>query len=84
MRLVNRRITLVHRRLWASLLCLEARLPSETLLVVVEEHTASGAHHVTDVPLASWVEADVLREAAELDEPAALATLPDVLRDRLS
>lgn len=84
MRLINRRITLVHRRLWASLLCLEARLPSGPLLVVVEEHTPSGAHRVTNLPLASWVEGDVRREAAELDEQTALATLPDVLRDRLT
>ena len=56
LRLINRRITLVHRRLWASLLCLEARLPSDALLVVVEEHTPSGAHRVTNVPLASWWE----------------------------
>ena len=84
MRLINRRITLVHRRLWASLLCLEARLPSEALLVVVEEHTPSGAHRVTNVPLASWVGADVRREAAELDEEAAVANLPHVLRDHLS
>jgi hypothetical protein len=84
MRLVNRRITLVHRRLWASLLRLEARFPSEALLVVVEEHTPSGAHRVTNVPLTSWVDAAVHREATELDEEAAMAILPDVLRDRLS
>ena len=84
MRLINRRITLVHRRLWASLLCLQDRLPPDALLVVVEEHTPSGAHRVTNVPLASWVEADVRSEAAELDEQAAVATLPDVLRDHLS
>ena len=84
MRLINRRITLVHRRLWASLLCLEGRLPSEALLVVVEEHTPSGAHRVTNVPLASWVEADVRQEAAGLDEQAAVASLPLVVRDHLS
>ena len=83
MRLVNRRITLVHRRLWASLLCLEARFPSGTLLVAVEEHTPSGAHRVTDVPLASWVDSDVRRKATALDEQVAMATLPDVLCDLL-
>ena len=43
----------------------------------------SGAHRVTDVPLATWVAADVLREAAQLDERAALSALPAVLLDRL-
>ena len=83
MRLINGRITLVHRRLWAALLRLEARFPKEALLVAVEEHTPSGAHRVTDVPLATWVAADVLREAAQLDERAALSALPAVLLDRL-
>jgi hypothetical protein len=82
MRLVRGRVTLVHRRLWAPLLRLEARLPSEALLVVLEEHTPSGAHRVTSVPLASWV--DVRREATDLDEQAALARLPAVVRDQLS
>jgi hypothetical protein len=84
MRLVDRRITLVHRRLWAPLLRLEARFPPGALLVVVEEHTPTGAHRVTEVPLSSWVDADVPHAAAGLDEPAALATLPGVLRDRLA
>ena len=84
MRIINRRITLVHRRLWASLLCIETRFPSGALLVVLEEHTPSGAHRVTNVPLASWVDAEIRLEATELDEQVALATLPDVLREHLS
>jgi len=84
MRLVNRRVTLVHRLLWAPLLRLEARFPAEALLVVVEKHTPSGAHRVTSVPLTLWVDADVHREAAGMDEQAALARLPAVLRDHLS
>jgi len=84
MRLVNRRITLVHRRIWPALLRLAGRFPSDALLVVVEEHTSTGAHRVTTTPLASWVGADVLRDTDVLDEPAALAMLPDVLRDHVS
>jgi hypothetical protein len=52
--------------------------------VVVEEHTPAGAHRVTTTPLASWVQTDVRREAAGLDEQAALARLPAVLRDQLT
>lgn len=84
MRLVDRRVTLVHRRLWASLLRLETRFPPGALLVIVEEHTPSGAHRVTEVPLTAWVDADVRHVAAGLDEQAALATLPGVLRDHLA
>ena len=58
MRLVNHRVTLVHRRLWPALLRLEPRY-DEALLVVSEEHTASGAHRATTTPLREWVPADV-------------------------
>ena len=83
MRLVNGRITLVHRRLWPALLRLETRLPPGMLVVVLEEHTPTGAHRVTNVPLASWVAADVREAAAGLDEQAALTILPAVIRDHL-
>ncbi len=48
MRLVNGRITLVHRRLWPALLRLETRFPPGMLVVVLEEHTPTGAHRVTE------------------------------------
>jgi hypothetical protein len=84
MRLVNRRITLVHRRLWPALLRLEARLPADALVVVEEEHTATGAHRVRKVPLASWADAEIRVEAGALDEQAAVATVPVVIRDQLT
>ena len=84
MRLIKRRITLVHRRLWSPLLRLASRFPPGALMVVLEEHTPSGAHRITEVPLASWVDADVRQEAAGLEEVEALASLPGVLRPPLS
>ncbi|HEU0041955.1 MAG TPA: hypothetical protein VFQ15_06375 [Jiangellaceae bacterium] len=84
MRLINRRITLVHRRLWPALLRLESRFPTDALLVVEEEHTASGAHRVREVPLASWADADIRKRAEVLAEPTALAALPGVIRDHLT
>jgi hypothetical protein len=84
MRLVNRRITLVHRRLWPALLNLEARFPADAMLVVEEQHTASGVHRVSDVPLASWVDGVVRARAEALDEQAALAMLPGVIRDHMT
>ena len=79
MRLVNHRVTLVHRRLWPALLRLEPRY-DEALLVVSEEHTASGAHRATTTPLRDWVPADVREAAALLDDDEATALLPPVLR----
>jgi hypothetical protein len=43
-RLVNGKVTLVHRRLWPALVRVADRFPKEGLAAVDEEHTASGAH----------------------------------------
>jgi hypothetical protein len=67
-RLVDGKVTFVHRRLWPALVRLAARLPAEGLAQVSEEHTASGRHerHVTPYP--KWVPRDVAAEAARLSE----------------
>jgi hypothetical protein len=80
LRLLNGKITLVHRRLWPALVRLSERFPPQALAVRREEHTASGAHHVTDTPFPAWVPADVVAAAAELTDKEALAELPDCLR----
>lgn len=79
MRLVNGKITLVHRRLWPALLRLAARFNDDALLVVREEHTATGAHRTTKVPLRDWVSAEVRLEADTLTEEEAIAALPPLL-----
>jgi hypothetical protein len=70
-RLVDGKITYVHRRLWPALVRLAARLPKDALTQVSEEHTASGKHvrHLTPFP--DWVPADVLGAAAALSDSEA-------------
>jgi hypothetical protein len=80
MRLVNNKVTLVHRRLWPALLRLSAGFGESALLVVGQEHTESGAHRATSTPLRDWVPADVVLAAAGLSEADAMDTLPPVLR----
>jgi len=63
-RLVDGKITLVHRRLWPALVRLADRFPRETLAAVAEEHTASGAHRTIRTPFPRWVPPGV-REAAK-------------------
>ena len=82
MRLVNNKVTLVHRRLWPALLRLAARFDDAALLVVTEEHTPSGAHRATSSPLHEWVSSDVLDAAERLSEADAADMLPPVLRTR--
>ena len=80
MRLVNNKVTLVHRRLWPPLLRLSDRFDDAALLVVTEEHTTSGAHRATSSPLHDWVAPEVLEEASRLNEADAMKLLPPVLR----
>jgi hypothetical protein len=80
MRLVNNKVTLVHRRLWPALLRLTDRFDDVALLVVTEEHTRTGAHRATTSPLRDWVSSEVLDAAARLSEAEAMNMLPSVLR----
>jgi hypothetical protein len=79
LRLLNGRVTLVHRRLWPAVARLAERFPPERLAALQEEHTASGAHRVVEVPFPDWVPAAVLDQARGLDEADALGQLPDAV-----
>jgi hypothetical protein len=83
MRLLNGKVTLVHRRLWPALLRLSSRFDDAALAVVHEQHTATGAHRVTTSPLHEWVSGDVADAAAELTDAEARRALPPVLRGQL-
>lgn len=76
MKLVKRKVTLVHRRLWPALVCIADRLDAKQLAAIRDEHTASGAHRTTEQPFPDWVPVDVAREATNLSLPDALALLP--------
>ena len=73
-RLLDGKVTLVHRRLWPALVGLAKRFAPEQLAQVREEHTASGRHVTHEVPFPKWVPADVAEQAKKLDEPEALVS----------
>ncbi|OGT84966.1 MAG: hypothetical protein A3H91_01905 [Gammaproteobacteria bacterium RIFCSPLOWO2_02_FULL_61_13] len=72
-RLINGKITLVHRRLWPALVRLGKRFTPEQVAQVCEEHTPSGRHAVSMIPFPKWVPAKVAKQAREFDEQEALA-----------
>jgi hypothetical protein len=72
-RLIGGRITLVHRRLWPSLVRLAKRFAPERLAQVREEHTPSGRHVSRAVPFPQWVPPEVSAQAKAIDEQQALA-----------
>lgn len=79
-RLVNGKITLIHRRVWPALVRVADRFPTERLAAVDEEHTASGAHGTTEIPFPEWVPVEDMTAARLLSVDEALAQLPACLR----
>ena len=76
-RLVNGRVTFVHRRLWPALVRVAKRFPKKQLAQVHEVHTASGRHVAKEVPFPGWVPAQVTADASRLLEADALRKLGD-------
>jgi hypothetical protein len=79
-RLINGKVTLIHRRLWPALVRVADRFPADRLAAIDEVHTRSGAHQTIAVPFPDWVPAEDLTAADQLREEAALAQLPACLR----
>jgi hypothetical protein len=84
LRLVNGKVTLVHRRMWPALVRLSGRFSADQLAAVTEEHTASGAHRNVETAFPDWVPIDAADEAARLTEQEALAMLPACVLTRAS
>ena len=74
-RLVDGKITFVHRRLWPALVRLADRVPVARLARLREVHTESGRHRVESTPFPDWVPREVRAAGEELSEEAALAQL---------
>ena len=79
-RLVNGKVTLIHRRLWPALVRVADRFPPDSLAALHEHHTHSGAHRVEQQPFPQWVPTDVLTAAQDLTVTDALAELPECLQ----
>ena len=79
-RLINDKITLIHRRMWPALVRVADRFPAERLAAVDEEHTASGAHRTVEIPFPEWVPDEEMTAATLLTLGAAVAQLPPCLR----
>ncbi len=80
LRLVNGKVTLVHRAVWPALVRVADELDIKRLAALHEEHTASGAHRVVEQPFPSWVPRDVAADARRLTAEEAWTQLPECLR----
>ena len=74
-RLVDGKITYVHRRLWPALVRVSKRFPAKHLARIHEKHTASGKHVSEQEAFPSWVPQKLSVEARKLDDRSALDAL---------
>jgi hypothetical protein len=78
-RLIDKKVTLVHRRLWPALVRLERRFTRQQLAQIHQEHTPAGKHLNRIVAFPAWVPQKVLEEAAEMRSDEAERALAAVL-----
>ena len=74
-RLIDGKITFVHRRLWPALVRIADRFDPARLARLHEVHSASGKHTIEQSPFPDWVPADVLSAGRKLSKPDAVAQL---------
>ncbi len=74
-RLVNGKVTFVHRRLWPALVRVAKQFPKKQLAQVREVHTESGRHVAKELAFPKWVPTDVSAEARRLSKEEALQSL---------
>jgi hypothetical protein len=83
-KLVDGRVTYVHRRLWPALVRLASRFPKGRLAKVWNEHTRTGAHRSRSIAFPDWVPRDVLDKAKRLSTAEAQQILSPLLRGNVS
>ena len=78
-KLIDNKVTYVHRRVWSALIKLAPRFGKERLAKVWDEHTRTGAHLSRRVPFPKWVPANVMKQAGRLSISEAERILSAVL-----
>jgi hypothetical protein len=79
-KLIDGKVTYVHRRLWPALVKVADRFVKGPLARVWNEHTPSGSHRMRRSEFPEWVPADVMAEAAALSEVEAEKAVAVLLR----
>ena len=74
-RLVDGKVSYVHRRLWPALIKLARRIHPDRLAAIHEVHLPSGRHEVRTTPFPDWVPREVMDQAGSLEEIEASAQL---------
>ncbi len=77
-KLVDGKVTLVHRRAWPALVRLarDGALPLDRVAALQQEHMPTGEHRNLVTPFPEWVDDATARAADALDARAARAQMP--------
>ena len=78
-KLIDGKVTYVHRRFWPALVKLASRFRKEQLARVWDEHTRSGAHVSRQLAFPQWVPTEVMKEAEALSTAKAEQVLSMLL-----
>lgn len=78
-RLIDGKVTYVHRALWAGLVTAAKRFPKRNLAAIQEIHTVAGKHQVKIVPFPHWVPKEILSAAQKLTDKNAAKELDAIV-----
>ena len=81
-RLLDGKVTYVHRRLWPALVRLGEHFGPKALSAIREIHTAQGKHETITTPFPDWVSRSVAPKAARLTTEKAAEMLGLKLRPK--
>ncbi|HEY7161925.1 MAG TPA: hypothetical protein VH815_11735 [Acidobacteriota bacterium] len=78
-RLIDGKVTLIHRRVWPALVLLAREFPVDRLAAISERHTSSGKHVSEEIPWPKWLPPDVNEKAQVLTRERAIVIFGEVL-----
>lgn len=70
-RLLQNKLTMVHRRLWPALAAVAHELPAAAIVRVTQEHTASGKHVNHETPFPDWLPPEAAEQGARMSPAEA-------------
>ena len=82
-RLVEGKVTYVHRRIWGAIVRLQENFDRERLGAIREIHRSSGKHEVEVTSFPDWVPTSVKKEAERLTDSKAGSQLGEWFEDML-
>jgi hypothetical protein len=78
-RLIDGKVTFVHRRLWPALVKLSADLDKKGLDAIREEHLPGGKHRIVVTEFPEWVPAEVMARSKRLTKQEARSMLTQAM-----